>query len=145
MNLSARVFVLDKTGNLFRMPGSKFSAMMSKPDANPLPQFASQRIRAAEAIVALENRRASRVVRLVYFMLQFSEAGVLDTATLMRQAGTGMDVAYGDALSKKSAQAETVVDATSRFMVQGGRWIPTTEFNSAIRDAALGKKKCARV
>ena len=145
MNLSTRVFVLDKTGNLLRVPSSTFSAMISKPDANRLPQFASQRIRAAEAVVALKDRRPSRVVRLVYFILQFSEAGVLDTATLMREAAASLDAAYADVLSKKVDQAQTVIDAASRFIVKGGRWTPTAELNSAIRDAALGKRKCARL
>lgn len=144
MSLSDRVFILDKAGSLFRLPSSTFSAMMSRPDANPLPRFASQRIRAAEAIVELLAGRPSRVVRLVYFLLQFDEAGVLDTATLMRQAAATFD-AHAEAVAQKSAQTKAVVEATSRLTVRGGRWTPTPDVDRAIRDAALGRTKCPRV
>jgi hypothetical protein len=143
MSLSTRVFILDKAGDLFRVPGSKFSAMLSIPSANRrLSRFASHRVRAAEAVVELQDRRPSRVVRIVYFMLQFDDTGALDKAKLMRQSAAALD-AYYEAATPKAA-AETVVDATSRLLVRGGRWTPTAEFELAIRDAALGKVKCLR-
>jgi hypothetical protein len=138
------VFVLDQAGDLFRLPSSTFSAMMSSPDENPLVRFASKRIRAAEAVVELQDRRPRRVVRVVYFMLPFDEAGILDKATLMRQSAASLD-AYAEAVASKSARPETVVDATSRLMVRGGRWTPAAEFERAIRDAALGKTRHRRL
>jgi len=60
--------------------------MLSAPSAYPIPQFAAQRVRGAEAVVEQSHRRPVKVIRMVFFMLTFSERGVLDTDALMQQA-----------------------------------------------------------
>jgi len=111
--------------------------MLSDPSAHPIPQFAAQRVRGAEAVVEQSHRRPVKVIRIVFFMLTFSERGVLDMDTLMRQAAA-LDTVHPQTRSNGS----TVLDAQSRFVVSGGRWKPTPVLDAEIRAAALGKKKC---
>ena len=112
--------------------------MLSDPSAHPIPQFAAQRVRGAEAVVEQAHRRPVKVIRMVFFMLTFNERGVLDADALMRQAAAALDTVLPQTRSKVS----TVLDAQSRFVVSGGRWKPTPALEAQIRAAALAKQKC---
>jgi hypothetical protein len=78
--------MIDQGNRLSRLSGLRFAAMLSDPSAHPIPQFATQRVRGAEAVVEQSQRRPVTVIRMVFFMLTFSESGVLDADALMRQA-----------------------------------------------------------
>lgn len=140
--LSTRIFLLVDTDRLYRLPGPRFAAMLSKPVAHPIPQFASQRVRAAEAIVELIDRRPSRVIRVVFFMLGFDERGVVDADALMRQAAAALDTVHAMQPFNELSREAKVLDGRSRFVVSGGRWRPTSALQALFRNAALGKKKC---
>src|SRR5687767_10807413 len=113
--------MIDQGNHLFRLSGLRFAAMLSDPSAHPIPQCAAQRVRGAEAVVEHVHRRPVRVIRMVFFMLTFSERGVLDADALMRHAAAALDTVHPQTRSKGS----TVLDAQSRFVVSGGRWKPT--------------------
>jgi hypothetical protein len=130
--------MIDQRNHLSRLSGSRFAAMLSNPSAHPIPQFAAQRMRGAEAVVEQAHRRPVKVIRMVFFMLTFSERGVLDADALMRQAAAAPDTVHPQTRSNGS----TVLDAQSRFVVSGGRWKPTPVLEADIRAAALGKQKC---
>jgi len=130
--------MIDQGNHLSRLSGSRFAAMLSDPSAHPIPQFAAQRVRGAEAVVEHAHRRPVKVIRMVFFMLTFSERGVLDADALMRQAAAALDTVHPQTRSNGS----TVLDAQSRFVVSGGRWKPTPVLEAEIRAAALGKQKC---
>ncbi len=74
---------------------------------------------------------------MVFFMLTFSESGVLDANALMRQAAAALDTVH----PQTRPDGATVL-AQSRFVVSGGRWKPTPVLEAEIRAAALGKQKC---
>jgi hypothetical protein len=116
--------------------------MLSKPAAHAIPQFASQRVRAAEAIVELIDRRPSRVIRVVFFMLGFDERGVVDADALMRQAAAALDTVHAMQPFSELSREAKVLDGRSRFVVSGGRWRPTSALQALFRNAFLGKKKC---
>jgi len=130
--------MIDQTNHLSRLSGSRFAAMLSDPSAHPIPQFAAQRVRGAEAVVEQAHRRPVKVIRMVFFRLTFNQRGVLDADALMRQAGAALDTLHPQTRSNGS----TVLDAQSRFVVSGGRWKPTPALEAEIRAAALGKQKC---
>jgi len=83
--------MIDQTNHLSRLSGSRFAAILSDPSVHPIPQFAAQRVRGAEAVVEQAHRRPVKVIRMVFFMLTFDERGVLDADALMRQAGAALD------------------------------------------------------
>jgi hypothetical protein len=141
MAFSTRIFLLVDTVRLYRLPGSRFAAMLSKPASHAIPQFASQRVRAAEAIVELVDRRPLKVIRMVFFMLGFDERGVVDADALMRHAAAALDTLHAVQPFNEFSREAKVVDGRSRFAVSGGRWRPTPALQALFDNAALGKKK----
>jgi hypothetical protein len=140
MTISVRIFIMTSDDTLYRVVGTKFTAMINDPENHPLLRFAGQRVRMAEAIVELDNRAPSGIYRLLFGMLRFDDHGMLDIKTLMRQ-----NFALFEAFNEQQATSGTVVDAESRFVAQGGRWKPTPAVEYRIRQAALGKAACKRL
>ena len=95
----------------------------------------------AEAIVALRERTPCAVVRLAYEMLGFDTEGRLDRRAFERQNAALVDLVVGGS----TTNGATIVDASSRFVAQGGRWQPSPSLEQRILRAALGELKCERV
>ena len=140
MTISIRIYILASDDTLYRIAGTRFTAMINDPESHPQLRFAGQRVRTAEAIVEVHNRAPCGINRLVFEMLRFDAHGVLDIKTFMRQ-----NFALFETLVDQQATSNTVVDAESRFVAQGGRWKPTQAVEFRIRQAALGKVECKRL
>jgi hypothetical protein len=114
--------------------------MFNDPESHPLPRFAGQRVRMVEVIIELRNRVPCGIARLVYEMLRFDDQGRLDRNALMNQ-----NVALADILAGEATKDPVVVNASSRFIAQGGRWKPSYALAQRIRQVALGEAKCSRL
>ena len=145
MSYSPRTFLLAPDDTLYRLPSAKFSRMLDDPASHPLARFAGQRVRMAEAIVEVHERTPRAVVRLVYEMLRFDEEGRLDRSAFLRQNAALVELAMGRLFGESVTPGETIVDASSRFVAQGGRWQPSASLERNIRRAALGELSCERV
>lgn len=99
--------------------------------------MAGQRVRMAELLVELSNRVPIRVVRRVYFVLAFDDTGRVDTERFKKQQWALAESALDPVLALPEDN-ESVLDATSRFVAQGGRWRPQPALAKLIDDAALG-------
>ena len=97
-----------------------------------------------EAIVEVHERRPRAVVRLVYGMLGFDEEGRLDRPALIRQNAALAELSMDRVLGQSGMPGETIVDASSRFVAQGGRWQPSPSLEQRILRAALGELTCER-
>ena len=126
---------------LYRLASAKFSRLLDDPEHHRLPRFAGQRVRMVEAIVALRERTPCGVVRLVYQMLGFDIQGRLDRRAFERQNAALVDLVVGGSTTTDA----TLVDASSRFVAQGGRWQPSPSLEQRILRAALGELSCERV
>ena len=126
---------------LYRLANAKFSRLLDDPEHHRLPRFAGQRVRMVEAIVALRERTPCAVVRLVYEMLGFDTEGRLDRRAFERQNAALVDLVVGGPTTNRA----TIVDASSRFVAQGGRWQPSPSLEQRILRAALGELKCERL
>jgi hypothetical protein len=147
MALSLRLLVLDQTDRIYRLDATKFDRMRDSPTKHPLPQFIGQRVRSAEVVVELVERKPARVVRTTFGILTFDQAGCLKADLLRRQqfarfasasaaqSGTGVD----------AEQQPGVRDARYLFDDRGGRWVPTEEQLRAIHGAAMGKMRLSRL
>lgn len=140
MSCSVRIFIVASDDTLYRIAGSRFTAMINDPESHPLFRFADQRVRMVEAIVELRNRAPCGIDRFLFEMLRFDDHGRLDIKTFLRQ-----NFALVELISDKPATRGTVVDAGSRFVAQGGRWQPSQPLERRIRQAALGKVECKRL
>lgn len=78
MGMTCRVFLLDQDDGLYRLPNTKFERMLREPTSHRLPRFAGARVRMAEVVVELVDRRAIRVIWTTFGLLTFDDEGCFD-------------------------------------------------------------------
>jgi len=137
MGIGCRRFIVEDEGSLVRLKNTLFERLLRDPKHHTMPALAGQRVRMAEILVQLADRRPIRVARRVYFIVQFDEAGRLDTARFQEQQRALAESTLGSVFSVPGDD-DRVLDAASRFVAQGGRWRPSKELAQRIDNAALG-------
>ena len=142
---SARKFIVGPGNILYRLASKHFAAMLDDPENHRLLRFAGQRVRFVDAIVELRDRAPCAVVRLVYEILAFDAQGRFDSHTFKRQNWALVELQMNPVLGQATTSDSEVVDASSRFIAQGGRWQPSPELVRRIHQAALGEIKCERL
>ena len=148
MGLAYQFFLIDNDNRVYRIPISKFEAMLVDPEAHSISQFSGQRVRAANVVVELSNRVPTSVRRISYHVLIFDEAGRLDVAKFHRQEFGKYEQRVVRALSWMRPDPEddgTVVEAADRFAARGGTWVPSVDLAASIEAAALGHVKTPRL
>jgi len=138
MGIGCRRFIVEDEGSLVRLKNTLFERLLRDPKHHTMPALAGQRVRMAEILVQLADRRPIRVARRVYFIVQFDEAGRLDTARFHEQQRALAESALDRVFSVPCDDDDRVLDAASRFIAQGGRWRPSDELAQRIDNAALG-------
>jgi hypothetical protein len=144
MGLSCRLFLLDENDVLHRLSNAKFDQMLRRPAQHRLPRFAGARVRMASVIVALEDHKPIRVVRINFSILSFDKTGRFDLAAYEQPLRARMDLAFS-ALRNETAGSMKVIEAADRFVDRGGRWKPSRAVARSIEQSALGLAKCERV
>jgi hypothetical protein len=143
MGLSCRTFLIARDDTLWRLASTRFDRMLRDPASQCLPVFAGQRARMASVVVELVARNPVRVVRNTFSILTFDAEGRFDPSTLEKQQFALAETVVArvfPALDDDSEQR--VVDATSRFIAQGGQWIPSRALARVIDQTALGQRQC---
>ena len=120
------------------MRNAIFERLLRDPLHHTMPALAGQRVRMAEILVRLADRRPVQVVRRVYFVVGFDEAGRLDTTRFQKQQRALAESALDGAFAVPGDD-DCVLDAASRFIAQGGRWRPSSQLAQHIDDTALGR------
>jgi len=138
VGIGCRRFIVDDEGRLVRLRNIIFERLLRDPLHHTMPALAGRRVRMAEILVQLANRRPIQVVRRVYFVVGFDEAGRLDTTRFQNQQWALAESALDRVFAASSDDAR-VLDAASRFIAQGGRWRPSSELAQQIDDTALGR------
>ena len=144
MGLASRRFLLDRNDDLYRLPNATFEQMFRDPKSHRIPRFAGARVRMTGVIVELVDRQPLRVVWTTFSILTFDAEGCFDPSAFDQHQRALSELALAPLYAEASA-AETVVDAASRFLAQGGRWAPSKTVASRIDQAALGRVKCLRL
>lgn len=144
MGLSYRIFLLDHDENLYRLPNTTFEQMLRDRTSYRFPRFAGARMRMSGVIVELLDRQPIRVVQTSFSILSFDREGYLDASAFERHQRARVELAVAP-LATEPEHAGSVVDATERFVAQGGRWAPSRALARHIDAAALGRVKCERV
>lgn len=115
--------------------------MLSNPKAQPIPRFASRRVRASGVSVELIERRPVQVIRMTFFIIEFDARGILKVDSLMQQSASAFEAAFAP---HERAQGN-VLEAQSRFLASGGRWKPSDVLRRLLQDAALGRIRTPRL
>lgn len=141
MACSIRIFIVGQDETLYRLARTKFTDMFDDPENHPMLRFAGQRVRMVEAIVELRDRVPYSIARLIYETLRFDEHGKFDRSTLERQNFALFELF----LDSPTTNNTVVVDASHRFIAQGGHWQPSPKLERKIHRAALGEENCQRL
>jgi len=99
VGIGCRRFIVDDEGRLVRLRNTIFDRLLRDPQHHTMPALPGQRVRMAEILVQLADRRLIQVVRRVYFVVRFDEAGRLDTVRFQEQqwalAESALDRVFG--------------------------------------------------
>ena len=132
MGIGCRRFIVDDEGRLVRLRNAIFERLLRDPQHHTMPALAGQRVRMAEILVQLADRRPIQVVRRVYFVVGFDEAGRLAAMRFQNQQWALAESAPDRVLAVPSDD-NRVLDAASRFIAQGGRWRPSNQLAQHIQ------------
>jgi hypothetical protein len=135
--IGCRRFIVDDEGRLVRLRNTIFERLLRDPQHHTMPALAGQRVRVAEILVQLADRRPIQVVRRVHFVVGFDEAGRLNTTRFQNQQWALAESAL-DRVFAVPSDDDRVLDAASRFIAKGGRWRPSNKLAQHIDDTALG-------
>ncbi len=144
MGLSLQNYLVAADDGLYRMANTVFGQMLLDPAAHRLPAFAGQRIRSAELVVLVADRRPVAVVRVSCSVIAFDARGCADVERLRNQQHARVENALAPVF-QGSDRGGNVVDASSQFIAQRGDWAPSVELRRRIEDAALGRRPCTRL
>jgi hypothetical protein len=146
MGFSSRTFLVAPDDTLWRLSTSKFERMLRDPASHRLPVFAGQRARMANVVVELVASKPVHVTRTTYSVLAFDAEGRLDPGRFEKQQFALAESVIAPVIASSADESkQPVVDATARFIAQGGRWIPSAALARAIDEAALGQRQYARL
>jgi hypothetical protein len=143
-SFSTRTFILGPDDTLYRLANAKFLRIVDDPESRRVKRFSVQRVRMVGVIVELHERRPRPVIRLVYQMLGIDDEGRLDSAAFIRQGAALTELAVDRVSGQSARPGETIVDASSRFVSQGGRWQPSPSLEQEILRPTLDELKCER-
>lgn len=141
MGLTCRRYVLAEDGSIFRIANAKLARMMRAPESEPVARFADQRVRSAEVLVEMENGKPLAVLRCTYSILQFDSQGCIDVQRYENQQMAMVDLLLSPMLLD-TAPKGNVLQASSRFVAQGGAWTVSPAIQRQIENAALGRLRC---
>lgn len=144
MGLSFRRFLIAQDESIYRLATSKFDRMLRDPGNHGLPYFAGRRVRMADVVVERDGRVPVRVLRSTYAMLAFDTDGHIDSGRFSKQQRALAESALAPALDVSRSKG-AILDATDRFIAQGGAWQRSGALARAIDAAALGRMGCRRL
>lgn len=144
MGLSFRRFLIAQDGSIYRLANTKFDLMLRDPEKHGLLDFAGQRVRMADVVVEVDGCIPIRVLRSTFAILAFDNSGRIDSDRFGKQQWALAASALALALDIGKDKG-AILDASDRFIAQGGAWQPSGALARAIDAAALGRMACRRL
>ncbi len=144
---SVRHFFVSDDNEIFRIPNTKFERLLKGSFEKNTERFAGKRVRAAEIVVQLENRKPIQVLRAIYYYLHFNEKGILDYDRFMKDGGIVANAGIPDIFTEKVQG--NLINAQQEFAKRQRDhtvwWKPSMQLERNILDASLDEFKCKRL
>jgi hypothetical protein len=144
---SVRIYFVSDDDEIFRVPNTKFERLLRGSFEEKTERFAGKRVRAAEIVVQLENRRPLQVLRAIYYYLHFNEKGILDYDRFMKDGGIVANAGIPDIFAEKVQG--NLINAQQEFAKRQRDhsvwWKPGVQLESNILDASIGEFQCKRL
>jgi hypothetical protein len=146
MGISIRHILVDQNDAVIRLSNRLFQRLWNNSQGDTVPQFAGCRVRWAEAVVELKDRKPVDMLRVVFSYLYFDDQGHLDRDKVMKNGALVIEAGIEGIAPTKSG---SVIHASARFAARRrdhqAIWKPSPELNKAICDAALDSKSYKRL
>lgn len=144
---SLRHFFVSDDNEIFRIPNTKFERLLKGSLEKKIERFAGMRVRTAEIVVKLENRKPIQVLRAIYYYLHFNEKGVLDFDRFMKDGGIVANAGIPDIFAEKIKS--NLINAQQEFAKRRRDhtvwWKPSMQLERNILDASIDEFKCKRL
>ena len=144
---SVRHFLISDDDEILRVPNTKFERLLKGSFEEKTERFARKRVRAAEIIVRLENRKPVKVIRGIYYYLHFNEKGILDCDRFMKDGVIVFNA--GDSTYYEEKDQDNVINAQQEFAKRQRDhtvwWKPGMQLERNILDASIEEFKYKRL
>ena len=144
---SLRHFFVSDDNEIFRIPNTKFERLLKGSLEKNTERFAGKRVRTAEIVVKLENRKPIQVLRAIYYYLHFNEKGILDFDRFMKDGGIVANAGIPDIFAEKVQS--NLINAQQEFAKRQRDhtvwWRPNMQLERNILDASIDEFKCKRL
>ncbi len=144
---SVRYFLISDDDEIFRVPNTKFERLMRGSSEEKTKRFGGKRVRTAEIIVKIENRKPIKVLRAIYYYLHFDEKGILDYDRFMKDCGIVANAGFPDFYVEKAQN--NLINAQKEFAKRQRNhtvwWKPSMQVERNILDASIDDFKCKRL
>ena len=144
---SLRHFFISDENEIFRIPNTKFERLLKGSLEKKIERFAGKRVRTAEIVVKLVNRKPIQILRAVYYYLHFNEMGILDYDRFMKDGGIVADAGIPEFLAEKGQG--NLINAQQEFAKRQRDhtvwWKPSMQLERDILDASIGEFKCKQL
>lgn len=146
-SVAGRYFLVTDEDEIIRLSNARFERLHSNPPKDNLAELAGQRMRWAEIIVALENRKPSKILRATYGYLHFNSDGCLNVDRYMQDAAVVMNAGFPKLFVEE--EPHNVINAQQEFAKRQRDhsvwWKPNATLEQQILDAAMDQCKYRRL
>jgi len=133
MGISVRVYIVRDDDSIQRFPLNRYERLMHGDSNERAPEFAGKRIRYAEIILELANRKPTEILRAIFAYMHFDAEGRIDSANLEKQHRLSIDSIPPLPVSSDSGN---VIDISHLFaqkrLHHQYEWKPTQEIILAL-------------
>ena len=132
MGYSLRIFFIDNDDNIKKIPLTRFDRIRARDPKEKLVAYKNSRIRYAEIVVELENRKPVYLARAVYGYLIFDADGLLDNKFLEDEWEIMCNIL------SSAPPSGNLIHANDRFAEKRFKnkfkWTPSSELEKKIFD-----------
>jgi hypothetical protein len=133
MGFGLRIFFINEDNKILRIPATRFERIIGRDRKESLSKYKNSRIRYAEIILELENRKPVSIARIVYGYLQFDSEGKVDKDFLDTEGHVAINMMPYIPLPD---EPENVIHANHRFARKRFKneftWKPSFELEQEI-------------
>ena len=137
MGFGFRIFFVDDKEEIKRISHTSFEKIFHRDPKEVHLEYKNTRIRYAEVILELENRKPVSIVRIVYGYLKFDSNGLVDKEFQDEERRVAMEMIS----LPLPGESSNVVHASDRFAQKAFKdnftWSPSFELEQSIIKTAL--------
>lgn len=137
MGFGFRMFFVNDKDEIKRISNASFERIFKRDPKEVHPEYKNTRIRYAEVILEIENRKPVSIVRIVYGFLEFDSKGYVDKEAQDEE----QRVAMGMISLPLSEESSNIVHASDKFAQKTFKdrftWTPSFELEQSIIEASF--------